>query len=155
MTASDNCGECGAPQFAGARCVDCFHGLLAFENEHPPAFGAVHHLTVASYYLQHPRGYKTEALEMWRSAIADSLAGRAGHRDLRRRARARFEGATRVRNAAAISPPGWPMTWPVVILDVYDPRNEPPDAASYVERARAWAASVISQLDEWTNAAPG
>lgn len=148
MTPPDLCEECGAPQFGGASCVDCFHGLLAFENERPSAFGAVHHLTVASYYLQHPRGYKTEVLEMWRSGIADSLAGRTDLRDLLRRASVKFEGATRVRDLSAVLPVGWPKTWPVVTLDVYDPRVEPPDVPSYIVRARAWAASVIAHLDE-------
>jgi len=146
------CEECGAPQLAGASCLDCFHGLLAFENEHPAAFGAVHHLTVASYYLQHPRGYKPEVLEMWRSAIADSLSGRSTPRDLLRRASAKFEGATRVRNPMAVSPAGWPRTWPVASLNVYDPRVEPPDEGSYIEIARAWAASVIAHLHKEVHA---
>ncbi len=146
-TTLDRCDECGAAQFPGATCLDCFHGLLAFENEHPAAFGAVHHITVASYYLQHPRGYKTEVLALWRSAIADVLSGRASARDLRSRASAEFDGPTRVKDPLAVLPTGWPKSWPMVIRDVYDPRARLPDMTAYIDRAKTWAATVIGRLE--------
>ena len=44
-----NCPECGAPENA---CETRFHECLVKEFENA-AYGAVHHLTVATYMLQH------------------------------------------------------------------------------------------------------
>ncbi len=44
---------CGARLFGDETCETLFHRCLALEYEHPSAFGAVHHLTVLCYMLQH------------------------------------------------------------------------------------------------------
>src|SRR5919108_6330760 len=44
-----NCPECGAPNSA---CETRFHEFLIKEFENP-SYGAVHHLTVTAYMLQH------------------------------------------------------------------------------------------------------
>lgn len=46
---SSSCPECGAPQ---AACASRFDEFLSLEFT-DPAYGAVHHLTVAAYMLQH------------------------------------------------------------------------------------------------------
>jgi hypothetical protein len=51
------CADCGAPAAEGETCRGMFDQLLAHEYALPEAFGAVHHLPVAVYSLQHPRGY--------------------------------------------------------------------------------------------------
>ena len=91
-----SCDQCGAVHDDGADCESCFHALLAYENERPAAFGAVHLLTVATYYLQHPAGYTHEALAHWRELIAKSLDG-ASVRQLRELSGKRFAGSKRVR----------------------------------------------------------
>jgi hypothetical protein len=126
-------------------CEACFHALLAFENEHPAAFGAVHHLTVACYFLQHPRGYRPQVLDMWRNLIADSLNGRVTPRELQRRARRQFEGATRVRDPRAVLPVGWPTWWPVAVRNVLRP-EETIGVDVYVARAGAWAEQTRDTL---------
>jgi uncharacterized protein DUF5946 len=141
----DRCAECGAAQTADTRCLDCFHALLAFENERPPAFGAVHHLTVACYYLQHPTGYAPATLEMWRQLLADSLSGRATVKQLLERARRKFEGPTRAREPGAAAPPGWPAEWPMTGGDVIRP-DETPSIEAYVGRAMAWARATSDTL---------
>jgi hypothetical protein len=143
---SDRCAECGAAQ-AGGACIECFHALLAFENENPPAFGAVHHLTVACYYLQHPAGYALPALEMWRTMVADSLAGRATVEEMLRRARKRFEGAARARVPGATAPRGWPSRWPMTVTAVLRP-DERLTSPEYIDRAMAWARSTHATLSE-------
>ncbi|MGH2898266.1 MAG: DUF5946 family protein, partial [Solirubrobacteraceae bacterium] len=102
------CAECGAAHQPGETCRECFDALLAFENERPPVFGEVHHLTVASYFLQHPAGYSDAALEMWEELIRESLAGRATPRELLRRSGQRFAGERRVRDPNAVRPRWWP-----------------------------------------------
>lgn len=139
------CDQCGADQSDGVSCEACFHALLAYENEHPVAFGAVHHLTVACYFLQHPRGYRKEVLEMWRALVADSLDGRVTTRALQRRASRRFDGSTRVRDPEGRPPDGWPTAWHVSVRDVLRP-GETIEIDAYIGRARAWAEETRAAL---------
>ncbi|MCB0192999.1 MAG: hypothetical protein KDJ65_13730 [Anaerolineae bacterium] len=50
---SQKCLHCGANIQPNESCRDRFDLCLALEFENPIAFGAVHHLTVACYMLQH------------------------------------------------------------------------------------------------------
>lgn len=145
--AAARCAECGAPQPDGATCRDCFHALLAYEAERPAAFGAVHHLTVATYFLQHPRGYGAEVLRAWRALLADALDDRVSIDELRRRHGRQFEGSTKVRSPDAEAPRDWPAAWPLHVVDVLDPREPLPAVDDYVARARSWAAATRATLD--------
>jgi len=107
----------------------------------------VHHLTVTTYYLQHPTGYGLEILASWRSIAADALNGRATHRDLQQRMGRQFAGARRVRDARARVPPDWPTRWPMTVADVLSPLAPLPSPELYVERASAWAAATAAALD--------
>ena len=139
------CDECGALHRGGVTCRACFEALLAFENERPVAFGAVHHLTVACYFLQHPRGYNASALQMWRDLLADSLDGRVTAKDLIRRAGRQFNGARRVRDPRAALPAWWPPAWPVTVDAVLRP-DEQPTIDTYVQRAYEWAGQTRAQM---------
>lgn len=141
------CAECGAPQPAGGGCRDCFEALLAFEAERPAVFAAVHHITVATYFLQHPAGYGGEVLTAWRRLIAAALAGAATTRELQRRVGRQFAGERRVRDGGTEIPAGWPRSWPVTVADVLTPLASLPSDDEYVARARAWAASAAETLD--------
>ena len=141
------CDQCAATQPDGASCRDCFDALLAYENERPQVFFAVHHLTVACFYLQHPRGYRHEVLAAWRSLLADALDDATPIPTLRQRMGRQFTGAKRVRDALAAVPPGWPASWPMTVVDVLDPREPLPSEEEYVARARQWADSVRRMLD--------
>jgi len=142
------CGDCGAVQPKGAACLSCFHALLAYENERPPAFGAVHHLTVATYYLQHPRGYTSDVLRAWRDLLSDALdaGGRANPRDFLRRASRDFSGPIRVRDPEATPPEWWPRQWTMTIQSVITP-DEVIEVEEYVARARQWAAETRGALE--------
>jgi hypothetical protein len=140
-----SCSECGALFAEGADCQSCFHALLAYENERPPAFGAVHHLTVATYYLQHPAGYTPEALAHWREVVRRSLDG-AAIRELREFSGKQFEGSKRVREPGAAAPPWWPAAWPLAIQSVFTPEASP-GIDDYVHRAREWARATLRALD--------
>lgn len=141
-----SCEECGAEYQAGTDCLACFHALLAFENERPAAFAAVHHLTVATYYLQHPRGYTADALSFWRDAVRSSLEGTTSQRQMLRRASSKFEGATRVREPTAVAPEWWPRKWPVTVQNVLQP-GEVVGVEEYLERARRWARETSGSLE--------
>jgi hypothetical protein len=145
---TQDCDQCGAVYDDGADCESCFHALLAYENERPAAFGAVHHLTVATYYLQHPAGYTRETLAHWREILARSLDGTASVRELRELAARRFAGAKRVRQENATVPDWWPRVWPATIQSVLTPDTAVElDVDTYVDRAREWARQSRAALD--------
>ena len=143
---TQSCNQCGAVYDDGADCESCFHALLAYENERPAAFGAVHHLTVATYYLQHPAGYTHEALAHWREILALSLDGTATVRDLRDLAGRRFAGSRRVREKNAAAPNWWPTGWSKTIQSVFTP-DTTIDVDTYVDRAREWGRETRATLD--------
>jgi hypothetical protein len=116
-----------------------FEQLLAHEYALPEAFGAVHHLTVTTYSLQHPRGYSRDAIRMWQIIIAESLAGLSTPATFLERARAHFTGGIRVRQPGAEPPEGWPHTWPMTVADVVAPHDEEPSASAHIERVLRWA----------------
>jgi hypothetical protein len=152
-TSDARCAECGAAWLDGVTCLDCFHALLAYENERPPAFGAVHHLTVACFYLQHPTGYAAAALEMWQALLADALDTGTKPAEFLRRASAKFEGATKARDSRAGIPEGWPSAWTVTVRDVLLPDGSPA-IPEYIERAMEWARATRTTLSETTRALP-
>jgi hypothetical protein len=140
------CEQCGAAFDDGGDCLSCFHALLAYENERPAAFGAVHHLTVATYYLQHPAGYTHETLAHWREILARSLDGTATVGKLRDLAGRRFAGTKRVREDGQSPPDWWPHVWPRTIQSVFTPDTNV-EVDTYVLRAREWARETRATLD--------
>lgn len=149
------CAECGAPQIPGAECRTCFDALLAFEAERPEVFGAVHHLTVATFFLQHPSGYGPEALASWQEMLADALDGRARPAELQRRHARHFGGARRVSQPGTLPPSDWPHLWPMTVRDVFDPLEPPPLPEVYLARAREWASVTRATLAVRRQASPG
>jgi hypothetical protein len=144
-----SCPDCGAPIAEDGTCRALFDELLAHEYTFPQAFGAVHHVTVAAYFLQHPRGYSRGAIDMWRTIVSESLDGLATPQDFLLRARAQMaRGGVKVREPGAEPPENWPRTWPMTVADVVLPPGATPDADGYVDRVRRWAQSIRSTLDQ-------
>ena len=140
------CPDCGALVAEGGSCRELFDQLLAHEYESPQSFGAVHHLTVAAYFLQPPRGYSRGAIDMWRIIVDESLDGVSTPADFLQRARGQVGGGVRVREPGADPPPDWPTAWPVTVADVVAADGETPDADAYAERVRQWAGSIRTTL---------
>ena len=138
------CPDCGARLSDDETCRSLFDRLLAHEYAFPEAFGAVHHLTVAAYSLQHPRGYSRDAIRMWQVIVAESLDGVSTPANFLERARAHFANGVRVREPGAEPPRGWPTRWPMTAADVVDT----PDAAEHVDRVRQWATSIRNRLTD-------
>lgn len=126
-----------------------FDELLALEYVAPAAFGAVHHLTVAAYSLQHPRGYSRAVIRGWRTMIAESLDALTTPAEFLRRARAEARRGVRIRvmEPGAEPPPGWPRQWPMTVADVVVPPSDAPDATGHIDRVRRWSASIRATLD--------
>lgn len=147
ITASIACSQCGAISSPEAACRACFEALLAFENERPKVFAAVHHLTVAAYYLQHPAGYSHSVLDAWRSPLADSLDGKVTPATLHKTLGQQFAGSKRVREPDATPPDWWPAEWTIRVRDVFDPAQPLPTESEYISRAIAWAKATRETLD--------
>ena len=140
------CPDCGAPIADNGSCRALFDELLAHEYVFPAAFGAVHHLTVAAYYLQHPRGFSRAAIRGWRAIITESLDGTATPAEFLGRARAQSDARARIRERDAQPPDGWPRTWPMTVADVVVPAEEP-NADGHIRRVTQWANAIRTTLD--------
>lgn len=141
------CPDCGAPIGDKSNCRSLFDELLAHEYAFPAAFGAVHHLTVAAYYLQHPRGFSRAAIRGWHTIIAESLDGTATPAEFLRRARTRSDARVRIRERDAKPPDAWPRTWPMTVTDVVVPPGDVPNADGHIHRVTQWAKAVRATLD--------
>jgi len=141
------CPDCGAPIAENGSCRALFDELLAHEYVFPAAFGAVHHLTVAAYYLQHPRGFSRAAIRGWRAIITESLDGKATPAEFLRRARAQSDVKVKIRERDAEPPDGWPRTWPMTVAGVVVPPGEEPNADGHIRRVTQWAKAIRETLD--------
>lgn len=141
------CPDCGAPTADNASCRSLFDELLAHEYVFPTAFGAVHHLTVAAYYLQHPRGFSRAAIRGWRAIITESLDGTATPAEFLRRARAQPHVKVPIRERDAEPPDAWPRTWPMTVADAVVPPGEEPNADGHIRRVTQWVKSIRETLD--------
>jgi len=107
----------------------------------------VHHLTVAAYYLQHPRGFSRAAMRGWRAIITESLEGTATPADFSRRSRAQSDANVRIRERDAQPPEGWPRTWPMTVADAVVPPGEEPNVDGHIRRVTQWAKAIRETLD--------
>jgi hypothetical protein len=133
---TDVCPQCGA-----VGCKEKYGTMLALEFEQPTVFGAVHHITVVCYNLQHPDTFSDEALAWMRSSLRDIIDDNLSGPDLLKRARGSFGGNARVKRVGARGEGHARARWSMTAADV---RTSVP--AVYVEDVRAWAASILKDL---------
>jgi hypothetical protein len=134
---SDKCPQCGA-----IGCKEKYGEILALEFEQPMVFGAVHHITVICYNLQHPDTFSDEALAWMRSQLHDIVEKGLTGPELLKRVRGTFSGHARVkrRNAPAERPT--PARWSMTVAEV---RTDSPEV--YVKDIKIWAKSILKDLD--------
>lgn len=151
MSASDattNCPECGAPRTEDDGCRDRFDRCLVREFT-DPAYGTVHHLTVAAFMLQHPsRLSRPGWLAMrdllgrfLRDGVSPAEVVAAGRRDA-----SLVFGAGRSWRLTGGPPVVLPagFAWTQTIPDTAD---APPDA--YAAAITGWAEAVLGDALEW------
>jgi uncharacterized protein DUF5946 len=90
MNSTGRCPDCGAVLRAGEICRDHFDQMLFWETEEPSR-GAVHHLMVLCFHLQHPHLYSPQALTDAQVMLADFLEGGVTPHMMRRRMRDRVD----------------------------------------------------------------
>jgi len=136
------CPECGA---AEAACGARFHECLALEFQNPGC-GAVHHLTVIAYTLQHSSQLTREGwlhqCELWRQFIVENKPP-----DFIRTQNKGLDSGKRTFKIK--SSDGNPVisktAWAKTILDV-----QMDDDGTYCEDVKAWAKSVLDDVETMT-----
>src|SRR5262249_61922604 len=125
---------------------DNFHALLLLESEVPGGPGGVPHFyAVASYGLQHPgsMNYTAGVAEGLRTAVASVLDGRATLEDIRRQARAAFDGPARVTRREGEPAVEWYRgAWPMTVTDVLAAGVD-----GYAATVERWARSGRETVD--------
>ena len=134
------CPECGAQQPGGHTCQDDFYQMLYWEAENP-ANGAVHHLTVLAYHLQHPSLYAPEGLQEAQHLLTEFVERGTTPEQIRQQNHERVDSGKR--DWPIKARPGAqgtytsPVTWTKTAADVVA-RGEP----NYCDSVRAWAQSI-------------
>ncbi len=135
------CRDCGAPELT---CETRFHEFLTLEFENAD-YGAVHHLTVATYMLQHSRKLTREGWLETRKLLREFLIENKPPSLIHKQNKDLVDSGKR--KFKIKSPDGKPViaktTWTRTILDV---RTE--DAEIYCADVTAWARSVLDESEE-------
>lgn len=133
------CSECGA---SGNQCEERFHACLAKEFE-DAGYGAVHHLTVSAYMLQHSSKLTREGWLYERDLLRDFLVNNKPPAKVRQQNRARLDSGRReFKIKSRVAQPKVSQVWSSTILDV---RLE--DAVQYCQDVMAWARSVLQDSE--------
>lgn len=150
MAAPTRCPECSADWGNGRTCRDHFDQMLAWEFEDPGGAGAVHHLTVLCYNLQHPSVYSPEGLRWAKSLLVDFVTHNLSLATARQRQSIDADSGTRTFKITG-TPDSYgryahPVAWPITIGDVASGGLN-----GYGDRVRSWAASILTALQESGN----
>jgi hypothetical protein len=136
MDNTTDCPECGAPD---AACEARFNECLALEFS-DAAYGAVHHLTVAAYMVQHSGKLTREGWLYERNLLKEFLVENKPPDFIRKQNRDLVDSGKRAFKIKSMD--GKPIidkiTWKETILDI---RTN--NAEDYCEDVRAWAKSVL------------
>lgn len=142
---AESCSECAAKLHDGLSCLEYFHQMLFWENEHPEYGTSVHHLMVLSYYLQHPSLYSPEGLEHARHLLEDFVVHKIAPEQIRKRSQPAVDSSQRKWKITGT--PGAhgsypsPVLWTMTAADVAAGGER-----SYVENVRLWAQSIYDSL---------
>lgn len=135
-----NCPECGAPE---TLCKTRFDEFLVLEFTDAD-YGAVHHLTVAAYMLQHSSKLTREGWLHMRGLLREFLIENKPPAFIRKQNRDLVDSGKRKFKIA--SKDGLPVinksTWMKTILDV---RVE--NAEVYCEDVAAWVRSALNEAE--------
>ena len=136
-----NCPECGAPDNL---CQTCFDEFLVLEFT-DPGYGAVHHLTVATYMLQHSSKLTREGWLHERELLREFLIENKPPSYIRKQNKDLVDSGKRTfkfksKDGIPVIPK---IAWKKTILDV---RAE--SAEIYCEDINTWARSVLEEAEK-------
>ena len=135
-----NCPECGAPDIL---CKTRFDEFLVLEYT-DPAYGAVHHLTVATYMLQHSSKLTREGWLHERELLREFLVENKPPRYIRKQNKDLVDSGKRKFKITSgddkpvINKAKWKKTIPNVCTE---------NADVYCEDVTAWARSVLEEAE--------
>lgn len=142
VTMSSTCPQCGAKLAPGETCQDRFNICLVKEFD-LAACGAVHHLTVPSYLLQH-NAYSREGWLDAREGLAQFIQHGLAPAEARRKNRARLDSGHR--SWSLTKGPKLPgienIRWTITIADI---RLD--TAENYCADVRRWAESILADSE--------
>jgi hypothetical protein len=146
---NETCPECGAVLRGEMTCQDYFHQMLFWEND-DPANGAVHHLAVLCYYLQHPSLYAPDGLEHAKGLLVQFVEQGVSPQMVRAQIRDQVDSgkrgfkikATATQRGVYAQPIHWSMTAADVVAAGID---------YYVESVNTWARAALESLRESGN----
>lgn len=140
---SQKCPRCGAEYPSDEQCRNRFERSMALEYENPAAWGAVHHLTVLCYMLQHNE-YSREVWLEARKMLAQFIEGDITPDTMRKRNRSKFDSAHRTWSVT--KGPKLPefdaVVWSRTIADI---RLDDPE--TYCADVRLWAVSILKDTE--------
>jgi hypothetical protein len=136
-----NCPECGAPD---SLCKERFDEFLILEFT-DAGYGAVHHLTVTAYMIQHSSKMTREGWLFERNLLREFLVEKKPPAYIRKQNKDVVDSGKR--KFKIKSKTGVPVidktTWIMTILDV-----QAEDAEVYCEDVTAWARSVLEESEK-------
>jgi hypothetical protein len=138
-----HCPKCGATFPTNEQCRDRFELCLSKDFVHSASYGAVHHLIVACYMLQHNE-YSREGWLDARAFVAQAIQHSVSPMVLRRQSRQRLDSGQRqwkITRGAKISEVDRTV-WTRTIADVRLDTSE-----TYCADANGWASSVLSDTE--------
>jgi hypothetical protein len=135
-----DCPECGAPDYL---CQTRFDEFLVLEFT-DAGYGAVHHLTVAAYMVQHSSKMTSEGWKYERDLLREFIVEKKTPATIRKQIKDTVDSGKRTFKFKSNT--GLPVipksTWKKTILDV---RIE--NAELYCEDITAWARSVLEEAE--------
>jgi hypothetical protein len=147
------CPECGAVWQSGITCLDHFHQILAWEFEDPGGAGAVHHLSVLCYNLQHPSVYSPDTLTWAKILLGRYVVENITPQQVRAEYKHSLDSGNRrykiTGTAASHGVYAHPVNWTTTIAEVIMGGLE-----GYCERVEAWSRSVYEALVNSGNYSP-
>lgn len=135
------CPRCGAVPRDGKTCLDKYHEVLALEFEDPAYFGAVHHITVMCYNIQHPDAFSDDALDWMRKSLRAVMVDGLTPAELRKQAGKGVAGGMKVRRRGEQKSVPARTVWSMTVMDV---RTD--SAEIYHADIRAWAGAILKDL---------
>jgi hypothetical protein len=143
-SSSSICPECGGALAPGAACAEYFHQMLFWENERAEN-GAVHHLAVLCYYLQHPSRYSPDGLVYAQELLVEFVEQGARPQQVRRQRRDQLASGKRswkvTSRCGSVAAYPHPPHWTLTAADVVAAGIE-----QYRDSVHAWAAALLRAI---------
>lgn len=142
-TSTTQCPECGGQFTAKETCTDQYYACMALELT-DPAYGAVHHLTVPAYMLQHPSQLSADGwqamVQILHEFLVDGVSPARMRQVIQQQQKRQPKSFSMVKGAPAAQP-AW--VWRKTIMDV---RLD--DPTIYCADVRAWAEAVHHDIHQ-------